>query len=266
MEQSFKEFELQGWENVAPTYHKSFGEITPKVASVLVDRAMIQPEDKLLDVACGPGYVGAYALEKGAEVTGVDFSNVMIQEAKIVHPGINFHVMDAEKLQFSDASFDIVLINFGIPHFANPEQAIEEAFRVLKSHGKFLFTIWDKPTSFDMILETVKEEGDLTISLPEGPDFFQFRNQNTSRNILLRTGFHSVEIEQIDFVWRLNSAEEFFQAFYESGVRIGGILRAQKQNTIRKIIDKLEQKLKIFEKDEKLELPVPILLCKASKI
>jgi hypothetical protein len=126
MQLSFKEYELQGWENVATAYHNHFGKFTSEIASILVDRATIKPKDRLLDVACGPGYVGSYALEKEAQVVAI-------------------------------------------------------SFRVLKSGGKFLFTMWDKPIPFDMLLETVKEEVEITISLPEGPDFFKFREPNTSK-------------------------------------------------------------------------------------
>ncbi|MGK3945572.1 hypothetical protein ABK046_45425, partial [Streptomyces caeruleatus] len=60
---SFKEFEQQGWERVADVYDECFGPITPKVAFALVNKAMIKRNDKILDVACGPGYAAALAFE-----------------------------------------------------------------------------------------------------------------------------------------------------------------------------------------------------------
>jgi len=99
---SFKEFEQQGWERIAEVYHECFGQITPKAALALVNSAMIKQNDKVLDSACGPGYAAAFASEKGGVVTGIDFSKAMIQSAKTLHPKIDFQVMDAEELQFSD--------------------------------------------------------------------------------------------------------------------------------------------------------------------
>ena len=61
----FKEFEHVGRERVADCYERCFGQITPQAASVLVNLAAIQPNDKVLDVACGPGYVAGLVLEKG---------------------------------------------------------------------------------------------------------------------------------------------------------------------------------------------------------
>ncbi len=119
MNLSFKEFEQQGWEKVADVYHECFGSITPKAALALANAAMIKHNDRVLDIACGPGYVAAIALEKGGIVTGIDFSSAMIERAKVLHPEILFQVMDAEELQFSDGIFDVVLMNFGIPKSVN---------------------------------------------------------------------------------------------------------------------------------------------------
>ncbi len=269
MSLTFKEFEQQGWERVADAYHECFGLITPKAALALVNSAMVKQNDAVLDIACGPGYVAAFASEKGGVVTGIDFSNGMIQKAKIFHPKIDFQVMDAEELQFGDGSFDVILMNFGILHLANPEQAIAEAFRVLKLGGKFLFTVWDRPIrskAFDFILSAVKEDGDLNVPLPEGPDFFKFSDPNTSKEILSNIGFGSIEAKSLEFTWALNSTEELFQAFYKGGIRIGGILRAQKPEAIRKILENLEEKTQPFRRDNGLEIPMSVMLFQAEKV
>ncbi len=266
---SFKEFEREGWERVADDYHDCFGQLTPMAALALINSALLKRNDKVLDIACGPGYVAALASEKGGIVTGIDFSNAMIQKAKTLYPHINFQIMDAEELQFSDGIFDAILMNFGILHLAKPEQAIAEVFRVLKPGGRFLFTVWDRPIrskAFELLLSAVKEEGDLNVSLPEGPDTFKFSDPNTSKEILSHTGFDMIESTSIDLTWSLNSSEELFQAYYKAGVRIGEILRAQKPEAIRKIIEKLENTTRVFQREGRLEIPISALLFKAEKV
>ena len=263
MHLSFKEFEHQGWEKVADAYHEGFSRITAQVASTLVNHAMINQNDKILDIACGPGYVASLASEKSKNVTGIDFSRAMIQKAKTLYPKINFQVMDAEELQFGDAIFDFVLMNFGILHLAKPEQALSEAFRVLKPGGKLLFTVWDQPArskAFDFIMSALKEVGDLNVPLPEGPDFFKFSDLDTTTEILSQLHFDTIQSIQKEFIWTLNNAEELFQTFYKGGIRIGGILRAQKSEAIQKIIGNLEQKTKPFQIRGKLEIPTSVIL------
>ena len=260
---SFKEFEHQGWEKVADAYHDGFSRITSQVASMLVQHAMISKNDKILDIACGPGYVASFAFEKSDAVTGIDFSNAMIQKAKTLYPKINFQVMDAEALQFDDEIFDFALMNLGILHLEKPKKALSEAFRVLKPGGKLLFTVWDKPArskAFDFIMNALKEVGDLNVPLPEGPDFFKFSDLDATKEILSHLGFDVISAMQEEFIWTLNNAEELFQTFYEGGIRIGGILRAQKAKTVQKIIGHLERHTKPFQIEEKLKIPTSAIL------
>src|SRR5439155_15366543 len=57
---------------------------------------------ELLDIASGPGYVAALAEERGAKVTGVDFSSLMVRMAQETYPTIKFIEGDAEALPFED--------------------------------------------------------------------------------------------------------------------------------------------------------------------
>src|SRR5205809_6238429 len=61
-------------------------------------------------------------------------------------PEIEFREGDAEALPFPEASFDAVVMNFGMLHLAHPERAVAEAFRVLSAGGRFAFTVDRKST------------------------------------------------------------------------------------------------------------------------
>ena len=91
------------------------------------------------------GYVSAAVRKAGAIPKGIDFSEKMIAIAKTMFPDISFAKGDAQNLRFEDASFDRVLINFGLLHVSHPDKACVEAFRVLKSGGRFGFTVWAGP-------------------------------------------------------------------------------------------------------------------------
>ena len=74
-----------------------------------------------------------------------------------------------------------------------------------------------------------------------------------------------IETERIEFTWVLKHAEELFQAFYKGGIRVGGILRAQKPEAVRKILENLKQKTKAFQTKGSLEIPVSVVAFKAKK-
>jgi ubiquinone/menaquinone biosynthesis C-methylase UbiE len=81
---------------------------------------------RLLDVVCGPGYVSEAAEARGAEPVGVDVAEAMIELARRRLPDLEFVVGDAQRLPLADRSFDVVTMNFGILHLAEPTRAIAE--------------------------------------------------------------------------------------------------------------------------------------------
>ena len=90
---------------------------------------------RVLDVATGPGTIAGVAAARGADVVGLDFSGAMIAEATRLHPAVAFREGDAHALPFDAASFDAVVMNFGLLHLARPETAMAEAHRVLRGDG-----------------------------------------------------------------------------------------------------------------------------------
>lgn len=99
---------------------------------------------KVLDIGCGPGFFSILTAECGHEVTSVDFSEKMLENAKKnakeheVEDRIAFLKMDAQDLLFEDESFDLVLSRNITWTLDNPKQAYKEWLRVLKKEGCFL--------------------------------------------------------------------------------------------------------------------------------
>lgn len=92
---------------------------------------------KVLDCATGTGDI-AFILEKeGAQVTGLDFSEKMIDFAKVRggerNSQVNFIVGDIQKLPFQDKEFDTVTVSFGIRNVESLELGLKELGRVAKS-------------------------------------------------------------------------------------------------------------------------------------
>ena len=73
---SFRDFEHAGWSDnsVAQSYHQHLGHVTVGCILDLLDAARFKRDDRVLDVACGAGYVAAAAHDRGAEAVGVDLS------------------------------------------------------------------------------------------------------------------------------------------------------------------------------------------------
>ena len=132
----FARFEHAGWERVADKYDSVWSSLTRQFISYLINAAGVSASMSVLDVACGPGYVSAAVKQLGAIPTGIDFSEKMIAIAKQMSPDIAFFQGNAQDLPFGNFSLDRVLINFGLLHVSQPEQACAEACRVLRSRER----------------------------------------------------------------------------------------------------------------------------------
>lgn len=121
----------------------------------LAQRADIPRGAQVLDVAAGRGAILFPAVEAvGAEgrVIGIDLSKGMVDEtnAEIRKRGLHnatMMQMDAETLEFPDASFDCVLCGFSLPFFPHLQKALSEFQRVLKPRGRVAVTTWGEEDS-----------------------------------------------------------------------------------------------------------------------
>lgn len=98
------------------------------------------------DLACGEGYNTRILARKGAKVTGVDFSEKLIEFARREETkeklGICYHVLDATDLkEFSSNHFDLVTCFMSLQDIENYKRAIPEVARVLRNCGRFVFSI-----------------------------------------------------------------------------------------------------------------------------
>ena len=97
---------------------------------------------KVLDIGTGPGFFAINLAKRGYEVTAVDYTPAMLEEAKrnagAYRDSIRFMQMDAQKLTFSDETFDVVISRNLTWNLENPQKAYKEWRRVLKKDGVML--------------------------------------------------------------------------------------------------------------------------------
>lgn len=268
--QTFKEFEHEGWESVAGGYHDHFGSLTRQTIEPMLNSLgsdSLKEAGRLLDIATGPGYVAEAARRRGYQVTAIDFSAEMIERAKQLYPGIDFQEGDAEALKFPDQSFDFLTMNFGLLHLEQPEKALHEAFRVTKPKGKLALTVWstpDKAVAFKRVVDSVNQHGDSSVPIPVGPPFFRFSAHDEMRKSLLEAGFRTVEVQEIAMTWVLKREEDLFHAFFTGTPRTGGLLRAQEKEKLETIKTAIAACASEYRKDGAIKIPMSSVLATAT--
>ncbi len=260
---AFRDFEHHGWQEVAGLYHGSFAGITMQSIGPLLDAVGAAAGVRLLDVACGPGYAAGAAAERGASVVGIDFSSEMVVEARRRFPQVDFREGDAEKLPLPDASFDAVVMNFGMLHLARPEQALGEARRVLRKGGRMAFTVWDTPDKaigFGIVLGAIQKHGDMNVPIPPGPSFFRFSDAAESARTLAAAGFTDAAVSGIPQVWRFDSADFVFYTMSNAAVRTAALLRGQNDQALNAIRAEIRNGVEKYRKGDVYEIPMPSVL------
>jgi len=266
--EKFRRFEHAGWQQIPTGYHEAFGSLTRQAIDPLLDAVRLKKGMSFLDIASGPGYVGAAAAKRGATVLGIDFSVAMVDYARQLHGNLDFREGDAEKLPVANGLFDAAAMNFGILHLGQPELALVEAHRVLRAGGRFAFSVWCKPEetiAFGIVLRAVELHGEPRVELPEGPPFFRYSDPEECTRGLMVAGFESPKVTKIVQTWRLPAGDGLFNAMNDSTVRTAGLLRAQKPTVLKKIREVIHLALAPYIKGDAVELPMPAWIASGIK-
>ena len=138
---AMKAAQREGWALFAPS-----AIYTTEPAARLCAFAGVQAGQRVLDVGCGTGVVAVTAALQGALTTGLDLTPALLEEARlsaqIGGASVAFVEGDVEELPFADASFDLVLSQFGHMFAPRPEVATREMLRVLAPGGRIAFSTW----------------------------------------------------------------------------------------------------------------------------
>jgi ubiquinone/menaquinone biosynthesis C-methylase UbiE len=157
--QTFKTRDATSYDSLTEQFDFFTERLSSPLAAQMVSLAEIKPQGSVLDVGTGTGVVALQAAKKigmDGKVHGIDLSEGMLAtaRAKAVRLGlaekVEFSRMDAEKLEFTDASFDTVVSLFALLHFPDPLTALREIYRVLSPGGRLVLAVGSSPPLFSV--------------------------------------------------------------------------------------------------------------------
>jgi len=137
-------------DSVPESYDKILGPIFfDPYAADLVERMPALRSGRVLELAAGTGIVTRRlrdALAHDVELVSTDLNEAMLAQARLKFEDgdrVAWAQADATKLPFPDASFDVVVCQFGCMFFPDKQTAFAECFRVLRPGGVLMFNVWD---------------------------------------------------------------------------------------------------------------------------
>ena len=171
-------------------------------------------DDHLIDMATGTGDIASAFLKRlknQGSVTCVDPNKLMIDQGKKklkYLDKIHWNVSNAEKLPFSDNTFDIYSVSFGVRNFSNIKMALKEAHRVLKNGGRFICLEFSKVENeymnkvYRAYSKTIPLLGKYIVGDAEPYNYLiktidEFYDQETFKKIIEDSGFGNVEYRNL---------------------------------------------------------------------
>jgi ubiquinone/menaquinone biosynthesis C-methylase UbiE len=114
------------------------------IEAALIDRYFPVPPAAVLDLGCGAGRTSVALKERGYRVVAIDLAASLLSIARARHPGIDFRLMDARRLELPDASIDAALFSYNgldvIYPVAERVRSLQETARVLRPGGAFVLS------------------------------------------------------------------------------------------------------------------------------
>src|SRR6187200_554868 len=180
------------------------------IRELLLERADLQPGERVLDVGCGSGpstAAAATAVHPGGMVTGIDIAAPMISGARqrVGDREIEWIVGDAETYPLPEGHYDAIISQMGLMFFSNNAKAFANLARACRAAGRLVGVVWptrDKISTFRFLFNSVRQTLDrLHVAYQEPPlDFgpFSLGDDRYVEQLLSEGGWTDIQIEEVE--------------------------------------------------------------------
>jgi arsenite methyltransferase len=226
---------------------------------LLIEALKPKAGERVLDVGCGTGRLGAFVaglVAPDGDVVGVDPLPLRIELAARKGPRFKAHVGRAENLSaFRDATFDVVYANSVFHWVADKPKALEEALRVLKPGGRIGLNSADGDRahqSAGLVREAVLEEGLSDVAAANGFGT-NFRVSGPElKGLLARAGFEDIAVTPHTFVDELTGVDDLIT--WSTSSSFGNFLSDLDSSQRARVRDRLARKLEAHRTSAGLHL------------
>jgi ubiquinone/menaquinone biosynthesis C-methylase UbiE len=240
-------------------------------ARLVAERAALLQPRRILETAAGTGVV-TEALHRAlpeAEIVATDLNAPMLEQAarRLDVSNVRFQAADAQALPFEDASFDLVVCQFGVMFFPDKVRANAEARRVLRDGGRYMLVIWDR---VEHNLATITAGRAVAELFPiEAARFyervpFRYHDVGLIERDLLAAGFTDIEFETVELRSRAASARDAAIALVQ-GTPMRSDIEQVACDMLDRATDAAAEALGQFESPDGFDAPMSARLVTAIK-
>jgi ubiquinone/menaquinone biosynthesis C-methylase UbiE len=276
---AFKETTRQQWQNAAPAWHSwtpTLHAWLNPVTEVMLDLAKLKAGDRVLDLAAGAGEpalsaaqrVGpsGYVLATDISVNILEFAAQAARDRGLTN--VETRVMDGEKPNLPDATFDAVLSRLGLIYFPDREGALRSAHRMLKAGGRAVIASFSTPERngfFSIPISVIRRRARLAPPAPGLPGPFSLGAPGVMEETLRRAGFANPTAQTVVTPLRLPSAGECVRFERESFGALRQMLAVLPDAEQDAAWEEIEHELRAFQGDSGFEAETELVVGAATK-
>jgi SAM-dependent methyltransferase len=242
----------------------------------MLDLAKLKAGDRVLDLGAGAGEPSLSAAQRvgaSGHVVATDISsNILEFAAQSARDrglaNLETRVMDGEKPDLPDATFDAVLSRLGLIYFPDRDGALRSAHRLLKDGGRVVlagFSTPDQNRFFSIPIAVIRRRARLDPPAPGLPGPFSLGAPGTMEDTLRRAGFANVTVQALRTPLRLASAAECVRFERESFGALQQMLAALPDTEQDAAWDEIEQELHAFDGDSGFEVGTELIIGAGTK-
>jgi SAM-dependent methyltransferase len=183
------------------------------IAESLCEAADLRAGDCVLDVATGSGNVALAAARRWCDVVGIDYVPALVARAReraaAEHLPATFKDGDAERLEFADGSFDVVMSVVGVMFAADQEKAAGELLRVCRSGGRIALANWTPEGFLGQLFKSIGRH------VPPPPGVRSPMLWGTEHRLAELFGYEAADIRVVrrNYVFRYRSPGHWLEVF-----------------------------------------------------
>ena len=260
------------WRRWTHTLERWYGVTTRQ----MLDLAMIQPGQRILDVAAGAGEPAVSAAERvgpNGYVLATDISEGIVELARQValergFKQIETRAMDGEKLDLPDDSFDAVLCRLGLMYMPHPATALREWRRALRPGGRVAVAVFSTPDRNPwgaLPASIIRQRAQLQPPVPGQPGPFSLGAPGVLEGIFREAGFANPEVRAVPVPHRAASAADYVQVARAAFGGFNAMMAQLPAQERESVWSEVQASMHSFESIDGFEVPGECLVVAATK-
>jgi SAM-dependent methyltransferase len=262
------------WANVAGSWaeHAAYVDArAERLTSAMLERSAVQAGDRVLELACGPGGLGLAAARLVAPGGHVVLSDVVAAMTSIAAAraealgldNVSTCVLDLDRIDQPDASYDVVLCREGLMFALDPARAIRDVGRVLRPEGRFAIAVWGPRVRnpwLGSVLDAVSDQLGMPVPPPGIPGPFSLDDESALAVLFGGDLFEAVVVDEVSAPMQVGSFEEWWSRTLSLAGPLTTMLAALPDDAVRAIRARAEAVVGAYATSSGLEFPGVSLL------